>query len=80
MTLAFDFCLAVLHLFWVCFPRPVFPSVPVSELWLPASWKLGAEMKIIMGRDGNESAPRWLPAFYMAPSCLQEHGDKRALS
>lgn len=37
-------------------------------------------MKIIMGRDGNESAPRWLFAVYMAQSCLQEQGDRELLA
>lgn len=37
-------------------------------------------MKVIMGKDGNESAPRWLPAVYVAGSCLQEPGDRELLA
>lgn len=69
-----------LWMFRVCLPRSVFPSVSASELQLPASWKLGAERKIIMGSDGNESAPRWLSAFYMAWSSLQEQGEGELLA
>lgn len=33
-----------------------------------------------MGSDGNESAPRWLSAFYMAWSSLQEQGERELLA
>lgn len=47
----------------------------LSELQLPESLKLGLKMKIIMGRDGNGSAPWWLPAFYITWSSLQKQGE-----
>lgn len=38
-------------------------------------------MKIIMGRDGNESALRCtFRCIYMARSCLQKQGDRELLA
>lgn len=37
-------------------------------------------MKIIIGRDGNESVPRRPPAFYIAQSSLQEQGNGELLA
>lgn len=78
MTVAFDWHFAVLCVF-------IFQVLPyflqfLSGLQLPGSWKWGAKMKIIIGRDGNESVPRRPPAFYIAQSSLQEQGNGELLA
>lgn len=78
-TFAFDLRVAVLDVL-VLSSKICIPFCLLDELRLPANWKLGAEMKIIMNRDGNQSAPRWHPAIYMARSCLQERGDRELLA